>query len=136
MRGFSARASMIVHLSRGTETIELTLTAPPVGLYSWLRSAFPPPEVFVNGSPRPDEGALHEYHALLLYCRLAHAIGDALETRRPSGRSRAEWQKYAEAVRAEFRAAHLNDGDILILMRALNTLEESSLESLETAGNS
>lgn len=138
MKGFKARASTIIELTRGSESVALEMTAPPVGYLSWLRSVFPAPEQYINGKANPDPAAEHEYHALLLYCRLAAALrpSGAIDTPEPTGASRHSWNSYAEAIRSEFRAANLSDGDVLILTRALNRLEESSTANLDAAGNS
>jgi len=138
MNGFKSRASTIIEISRGSESVALEMTAPPVGYLSWLRSCYPAPQEFINGIAKPDPAAEHEYHSLLLYCRLAAALrpSGAIDTPEPAGTSRHAWNNYALGVRDEFRGANLSDGDVLILTRALNKLEESSTANLEASGNS
>ena len=135
---FSApRSPEIVTLNRGDETVILELAPLPLGYTSWLHAQFPPPVEFVNGKPTKSDPPA-SYWRTLMYLRLAKALGDQLETPSPKGgTARSVWKQYARAIEGEFREAHLTEGDFMVLVRAMNAMEEGDGDGdvLQAAGN-
>ena len=80
-----------------------------------------------------------EYEDLIAYIVIVEALVDRsqVDTPPPDGRlTRAAWQRYAEALREEFRAAHLTDGDLGLLYLAAARLSHRSSRVEEVLGNS
>jgi hypothetical protein len=116
--------SRTVTFSRGAldgppEEMALTLHALPLGYTQFLERVFPQPTVFLNGEPVPDPARKSEWsYEVNLLC-IAKALGDELDTAAPVASTRDAWQVYATAVRAEFAAAGLVDGDIGVMLNEL-----------------
>jgi hypothetical protein len=130
MRGFSKPPSKTITLTRGEESLELTLHAVPPGFGPMVRSQMTPPIRNNSGTVVVDrDDPQWRDHCWLLI------LGKSLE---PSGvletQIRAPWKATAEALYAEFGAAGLTDADLNKLTGVLGELSDAS-ELEEMRGN-
>jgi len=127
---FSTARTATVTISHGDESLEFTLTAPAAGRWSYLRSIFTPPMVWVtdkNGK-RQTEKDDPDYDNLWGYLWLAAAMepsGD-LEIHFPPKATRKSLMGYALAVREEFAEAHISDADVLVLLTAMAEMSKEA----------
>ena len=117
---FSASATQTVAIKRGDETIEFVVSPLPLGYGDHLLAVLPAPVAPVNGVVTPLKDAEHKArHAMLV---LAKALGPVMDATEPSNRDVGAWAKYADAIQAEFLAGHFVEGDLSLLMAAINNL--------------
>jgi len=139
MRGFTAHKATTVTLTRGDETIDFVLSPLPAGYFAALRSAFPKPIQYVNQKPAGEDSAkLAEYFDLFGFLQLAKHLepSGVLDTKCPVLTSpRPVVEKAARAIREEFRAAKLTDGEINRLVSAGVELNASA-DVMEDLGKS
>ncbi len=114
MRGFSRRRGETLAFHRDGETVEITVSALPLGFLSWLQAAFPPPERFVNGTAQAETSKAGEYndHLTLLAILKAADPGTFEAAWPPTSAGRPAYEKTARAVLAEFRQAYFTDGEM------------------------
>lgn len=137
---FSGIATAEVVIQRGDETLTLTLSALPLGYQELVRAAFPAPEAlkFVGGISRPlapgDPGyaqakaAESKWYADFTDILVAKSLGDVMDTPAPVlsvGMPRETVDAYVSAVRAEWSAANLHQGDREAIVEAFNALHTS-----------
>lgn len=121
MKAFGALPGRTVILRReaGEVVHEIPVELRPwaIGFPEMLDRVFPQPARFENGKPVPDPTKAAEHHACRLMILLAVCMGDGLEVKPPGkDADRGAWAAYAEAVRAEFEAANLVEGDVSLLI--------------------
>lgn len=97
--------------------LELELRPWAIGYTEMLARVFPEPVTYLNSKPLPDAAAAQEHGAARVYLLIAACMGDQLDAKAPSkaNSDRDAWAAYASAVRSEFEAAHLVDGDVSLL---------------------
>ncbi len=122
MKGFSAQHNIPVTLSRGGESITLTLFSLPPGFRAWLRSAYPAPVIYLNGSPKgeTDDTKYLEWASrftvILLGKCLAPSSGLVTSI---DASDRKGWDTVAEGLLGEFGLANLTDLDLQVLTTAM-----------------
>lgn len=122
MKGFSGYARTTVELRRGDEAVSFTLRPLPVG-YGDLLSEYMPPPKPPPGAKEPEQLAHERWLRRRGMLLLAYCVGEVLDTRPPPGPPVASsWERYADAVLEEFRAAHLVEGDLQRLLDAMGQL--------------
>lgn len=96
--------------------LELELRPWAIGYPEMLTRVFPEPVLFVNSKPVPDTARAQEHGAARVYLLIAACMGDQLDAKPPGkDADRAAWGNYSSAVLAEMEAAHLVEGDVLLL---------------------
>lgn len=123
---FSAPASTTVTLVRGEESVAIVLTALPMGYAAHLERTYPQPTEVANGVRVPVVGAAYEWRFDQNVLAVAKAMGDQLEAVAPGISDPTAWAKYAKVVRDELTAAHLTEGHLLQLVKALNELHQGT----------
>lgn len=119
MKTIPSVSNHIVTLPRASGDIDIELAPLPIGFQSMLDAAYPPPVIFVNRQPVPDEARMAEYRELHAFVLLAASIvGEyALDAARPTGKTdRKSWEDFARAVQEELNAAGMCSGDLMALM--------------------
>lgn len=129
MRALSPAPHHVVTLRRGDDEFSVEMQPVPLGFPSALEAAYPPPVVYVNGKPEPDEARRPEYMELRAMVLLAASIvGDfAPATPRPAPSAKRDgWDAYARAVRDEFATAGFVSGDIVQLFEGYARVNDGS----------
>lgn len=133
MRAIPSAPAHTVTIERpGEDPVLVRLNPPPLGHQAMVSRCYPPPVVFLNGKPMPDEAAMPEYNTLSAFVLLAASLADedAPTTRAPERGDRAAWHTYALALQEEFRKAGYVDGDVKALIRGY----QQALEGKGTVG--
>lgn len=117
---FTTRPAEEVTLTHGEEALSLVVRPLPPGWAAWLRTAFSPPETFVNGKPLEKETA--EYNDLYGMLLIAKGLEGEAIIETPMV---APWRTTAEKLRDEFRDAGFTDGDLQQLLSALGRVNQS-----------
>jgi len=137
MRGFTQKATKVVTLERGSESLEVTLHAIPAGFRSWLQAQFPYPQKFIKGAGQAgtwikDEAAYAEWDDLFGLLLLAKAMEpEALLEHQidwSARRNAAAWRREAEAVLEELRGANLTQANIMELLLGAFTAGSGDVE--------
>jgi hypothetical protein len=136
MKSFAALPTSTVTLRRQNGTgpdgapvyaeLAFELRPWPIGFPEMLSRVFPMPVLYVNAKPAgPDPARADEHQADRLCILLATCLGPELTAKAPgpSGVT-ADWTAYAKAIRAEFEAACLVEGDVSVLMAAAYALNQ------------
>lgn len=122
MQGFSAQHSVPVTLTRGEETITLTLFALPPGFRAWLRSDYPAPRVHGHQDAKgtTDETQFSVWASRLTVIMLGKCLEPeaGLKTK-VDAKTPADWVKVATALLEEFREAHLTDLDLMQMAKVM-----------------
>lgn len=122
-------ASRQVVVSRpGQEPIAYTIAPLPIGYSQWLETVYPAPVRFLNGEPVADSTKRANWSLEVNLMCIAKSLGDEMEAQPPAvaGDVKA-WSDYAAAVRAEFGAAGLLDGELADFMTAINAMLRGSV---------
>jgi len=139
MRGFQQHKTEIITITRGDESLDFPLRAPPPGYLSWLNGQFPQPKVFVTDAkgkrqiPDPERAA--SWNNWIAYLLIAKCLEGAsmLSTDARICKTPREWEAYAVALQEEFTEARLTDGELLSLGTAALKLT-SDLEDIAAEG--
>lgn len=123
-RKFSApltRPVRLVHGSKesGEEVIELVLSPLPLGYAQFVETVYPAPVEYRNGEPVEVVAKRGEWQYEVNLLCIARALGSQVEASAPTTSDRGSWATYAAAVRAEFTAAGLVEGDYVTLAQEL-----------------
>ena len=120
MRGFSSHPSRTVKITRGEQVVEFVVSPTPLGYTDLLVEVLPAPKAPERGAVDPKLATKHSTRHVMLI--LAKSLGDQLDSRPPESRTVALWEAYADAVQAEFTAAHLVEGDLSAIITEINLL--------------
>jgi hypothetical protein len=138
MRGFQQQATASITLTRGDESIELTVHAVPPGFKSWLRARFAPPMIHVGGgkgptTPQADPSKKAEYDDLFGLLIMAKGLepSGVLEHKIDWSKSRSsqDWRAEAQAILDECHAAHLTDHDVNEILFKTLTVGKEDIEA-------
>lgn len=99
----------------------------PIGYPEYLSTVFPAPVRFENGKPTEDTAKAQEHQAARVYILIAKCMGEQVDAKPPtSATDRGAWGAYAAAIRAEFEAACLVEGDISQLVAECYRLNQGA----------
>lgn len=124
MKAFQAPATTTVALARGEESVTLTLSALPMGYAAHLERVYPQPTEMVNGVRVPLTAATYDWRYDQNLLNVAKALGDQIDARPPTSSDAKAWGEYARAIREELTAAHLTEGHLLQIVKALHELHQ------------
>lgn len=127
MKGFSGYASTVVTLSRGDESHSFTMRALPWGYADLISEVMPAPKAPINGLVPP--ALQSKWSTRRIMVLLAKSLGDAIEAQAPDkGAGAAKWEAYGDAIEAEFIAANLVEGDLQVMLDAMQKLNKGGGE--------
>lgn len=125
MQGFQPKRATVV-LTRGDSSLSFEVSPLPAGFRADLHAAFPPPRRYVNGKDAgADDSRGIQWADLLGYAILAKALEPSGALSAPCvnlSMDRSVIEKQARAIRDEFRAANLTDGEVGELVKAVDGL--------------
>ena len=138
MRGFQQHKTEIITITRGDESLDFPLRAPPPGYLSWLNGQFPQPTIFITDKDGrreiPDPARASSWNNWIAYLLIAKCLEGAsmLSTDARPCKNPREWEAYAQALQGEFEEAKLTDGELLRLgtaaLQLTSTLEDIAAE--------
>lgn len=117
-----------VEIKRGGESATFTLYPLPLGYHAYLERVYPPPVEYVgNGvknEPRALQNAAYEHNYLTMLCMIAKSLRDQVDTQPPTSEKRADWDAYARALKAEYSEAGLIEGDLMLLRKSMEQVNQ------------
>lgn len=123
MKAFSALPHRDVTLQHGDEQIVVRVYPLPIGYHDVAGALLERPQAFVNGKPSDDPKRMPEWEARRLFLLFARALGDQIAAACPRADAKpAEWAAYADAVKAEFEAAHYVEGDLVLIQSEIQAV--------------
>ena len=150
MMSFKQHAATTVTLSRGSETLELSLVAPVVGWEDELERVYARPVNYVSTVGQPTKEIAMEDscpevlrwrgHRISLMIGKVLSEGGELEQTYPAPMptERREVEQLADSIRAELVAANIREGDLMKLLKGYNTIQHGDLTVIaqaQAAGN-
>lgn len=129
MQKISIPLKRTVEIKRGGETVATFTVHPiPLGYAAYLDRVFPHPVEYVgNGvkqEPRPVPGATYEHNYQTMMLLIAKSLRDQMETQPPTSEKRPDWAAYAKAVQAEYSEAGLVEGDLILLRKEMELVNQ------------
>lgn len=106
--------------TREGEEVTYTLHPLPIGYTEHLQRVYPAPVRVTSEGPVVDPDKRPDWMVDVNLMCIARSLGDEMSTPVPTASTREEWSAYAAAIRAEFAASGLVEGEIATLATELN----------------